>query len=217
MSNVQAPQNFTASGSPATIIEFLYYAVNRQENLGYPNAAESNPGSKQKAFCFIVTKYEQDLVITRDGEVTKFLDGFFKQVEVARKSRFLEWLGQNLIHRVMLVIVSKDTGKTLERWVFNLEPHTGPAHLDKVQLKIQSSLKQLKATIPIFPDINEPTVFNLLAVAKDGPSHPLDGAAEKWTDANPHAIPANVREQTALRGFNTSDTKLDMNVVYVDQ
>ncbi|KAG8695100.1 Mitotic spindle checkpoint component mad2, partial [Ceratobasidium sp. 395] len=156
-----------------------------------------------------VTKYEQDLVITRDDEVTKFLDRFFKQVE--------EWLGQNLIHRVILVIVSKDTGKTLERWVFNLEPHTGPAQLDKIQLKIQSSLKQLKATIPIFPDIKEPTVFNLLAVAKDDPSNVLDGTAEKWTDAHPHAIPAETRDQTALRGFNTSDTKLDMNVVYVDQ
>ncbi|KAG9087136.1 Mitotic spindle checkpoint component mad2, partial [Ceratobasidium sp. 392] len=156
-----------------------------------------------------VTKYDQDLVITRDDEVTKFLDRFFKQVE--------EWLGQNLIHKVILVIVSKDTGKTLERWVFNLEPHTGPAHLDKIQLKIQSSLKQLKATIPIFPDLKEPTVFNLLAVAKDEPLHSLNETAEKWTDAHPHAIPADIRDQTALRGFNTSDTKLNMNVVYVDQ
>ncbi|KAG9099329.1 Mitotic spindle checkpoint component mad2 [Ceratobasidium sp. 370] len=203
MSSVQTPPNLTASGSPATIIEFLYYAVNRQENLDYP-IHQFNPNPKLK-----ITKYEQDLVITRDDEVTKFLDRFFKQVE--------EWLGQNLIHRVILVIVSKDTGKTLERWVFNLEPHTGPAHLDKVQLKIQSSLKQLKATIPIFPDINEPTVFNLLAVAKDDPSRPLGETAEKWTDAHPHAIPADIRDQTSLRGFNTSDTKLDMNVVYVDQ
>ncbi|KAG8690761.1 Mitotic spindle checkpoint component mad2 [Ceratobasidium sp. 394] len=200
MSNLQAPPSLTASGSPAAIIEFLYYAVN--SILFYRGVYESEDFRA-------VTKYEQDLVITRDDEVTKFLDRFFKQVEV--------WLGQNLIHRVILVIVSKDTGKTLERWVFNLEPHTGPAHLDKIQLKIQSSLKQLKATIPIFPDINEPTVFNLLAVAKDDPSHPLDGTAEKWTDAHPHAIPADTREQTALRGFNTSDTKMDMNVVYVDQ
>lgn len=81
-----------------------------------------------------VTKYEQDLVITRDDEVTKFLDKFFKQVEgtlvhqhslITREPIFLVWLGQNLIHRVILVIVSKDTGKTLERWAFNLEPHTG--------------------------------------------------------------------------------------------
>ncbi|QRV97468.1 mitotic spindle checkpoint component mad2 [Ceratobasidium sp. AG-Ba] len=186
MSNVTAPPDLTASGSPETIIEFLYYAPLKK-----------------------VTKYEQDLVITRDAEVTRFLDRFFKQVE--------QWLGHNIIKKVILVIVSKDTGKTLERWVFNLEPHTGPAQLDKLQLKIQSSLKQLKATIPIFPEIKEPTVFNLLAVAKDDTADPADGTPEKWVDAHPHAIPADIRDQTALRGFNTSDTKLDMNVVYVDQ
>ncbi|KAF8598184.1 spindle assembly checkpoint protein [Ceratobasidium sp. AG-I] len=201
MSTTQAPLDLTASGTPATIIEFLYYAVN--SILFYRGVYESEDFRA-------VTKYEQDLVITRDDEVTKFLDKFFKQVEV--------WLGQNLIHRVILVIVSKDTGKTLERWVFNLEPHTGPANLDKIQHKIQATLKQLKATIPIFPDINEPTVFNLLAVAKDEPLKTIDGQAqEEWTDAHPHAIDAEARDQTALRGFNTMDTKVDMNVVYVDQ
>jgi hypothetical protein len=92
---------------------------------------------------------------------------------------------------------------------------SSPAHLDKIQHKIQSSLK---ATIPIFPDINEPTVFNLLAVAKDEPPHSIgEPTKEEWTDAHPHAIPADIRDQTALRGFNTSDMKLDMNVIYVDQ
>lgn len=135
---------------------------------------------------------------------------------------------------MILVIVSKDTGKTLERWVFNLEPHEGwvlscmtrisitfqptsPPNLDKIQLKIQATLKQLKATIPIFPDINEPTLFNLLAVTKDELEVIGSSTKEQWVDAHAHAIPAEVREQTALRGFNTKDTKLDMNVVYLDE
>ncbi|QRW24662.1 mitotic spindle checkpoint component mad2 [Rhizoctonia solani] len=149
MSAPNAPPELTASGSPATIIEFLYYAVN--SILFYRGVYESEDFRA-------VNKYEQDLVLVRDGEVTQFLDRFFKQVE--------EWLGQELIRRVILAIVSKNTGKTLERWVFNLEPHDGPAHLDKIQHKIQATLKQLKATIPIFPDIKEPTIFNLLAVKR---------------------------------------------------
>ncbi|CAE7158915.1 unnamed protein product [Rhizoctonia solani] len=203
MSTSKAPPDFTASGSPATIIEFLYYAVN--SILFYRGIYESEDFRA-------VNKYEQDLVIIRDAGVTEFLDRFFKQVEV-----ILEWLGQKLIHRVILVIVSKDTGKTLERWVFNLEPHDGPANLDKIQHKIQATLKQLKATIPIFPDIKEPTVFNLLAVKKDGPQSSEAQTSEKWVDAHAHAIPAEIRDHTAMRGFNTSDSKLDMNVVYIDQ
>ena len=200
MSSTHVPPDLTASGSPATIIEFLYYAVN--SILFYRGVYESEDFRA-------VSKYDQELVLIRDGEVTQFLDRFFKQVE--------EWLGQKLIRRVILVIVSKDTGKTLERWVFNLEVHEGPANLDRIQHKIQATLKQLKATIPIFPDIKEPTVFNLLAVAKDEPQPPSKLTKEKWVDAHPHAIPAEDREQNALRGFNTSDTKLDINVVYVDQ
>ncbi|CAE6420949.1 unnamed protein product [Rhizoctonia solani] len=200
MSTSDAPPDLTASGSPATIIEFLYYAVN--SILFYRGVYESEDFRA-------VNKYEQDLVIIRDGEVTDFLDRFFKQVE--------EWLGQKLIHRVVLVIVSKDTGKTLERWVFNLEPHDGPANLDKIQHKIQATLKQLKATIPIFPDIKEPTVFNLLAVKRDEPQSSGAPTSEKWVDAHAHAIPIEIRDQTAMRGFNTRDSKLDMNVVYIDQ
>ncbi|CEL53888.1 Mitotic spindle checkpoint component mad2 OS=Schizosaccharomyces pombe (strain 972 / ATCC 24843) GN=mad2 PE=1 SV=1 [Rhizoctonia solani AG-1 IB] len=200
MSAPNTPPDLTASGSPATIIEFLYYAVN--SILFYRGVYESEDFRA-------VNKYEQDLVLVRDGEVTQFLDRFFKQVE--------EWLSQKLIHRVILVIVSKDTGKTLERWVFNLEPHDGPAHLDKIQHKIQATLKQLKATIPIFPDIKEPTIFNLLAVKKDEPKSSESSTSEKWIDAHSHAIPAEIRDQTAMRGFNTSDAKVDMNVVYIDQ
>ncbi|CAE6416829.1 unnamed protein product [Rhizoctonia solani] len=200
MSAPNAPPDFTASGSPATIIEFLYYAVN--SILFYRGVYESEDFRA-------VNKYEQDLVLIRDGEVTQFLDRFFKQVE--------EWLSRKLIHRVILVIVSKDTGKTLERWVFNLEPYDGPANLDKIQHKIQATLKQLKATIPIFPDIKEPTVFNLLAVKKDEPQSSEAPTNEKWVDAHAHAIPAEIRDQTAMRGFNTGDSKLDTNVVYIDQ
>ncbi|CAE6434634.1 unnamed protein product [Rhizoctonia solani] len=200
MSTSNAPPDFTALGSPATIIEFLYYAVN--SILFYRGVYESEDFRA-------VNKYEQDLVLIRDGEVTQFLDKFFKQVE--------EWLGQKLIHRVILVIVSKDTGKTLERWVFNLEPHDGPVNLDKIQHKIQATLKQLKATIPIFPDIKEPTVFNLLAVQKDDPQSSNVPTREKWVDAHAHGIPAEIRDQTAMRGFNTSDAKVDINVVYTDQ
>ncbi|KAJ1301620.1 hypothetical protein OPQ81_008867 [Rhizoctonia solani] len=200
MPTSNAPPDFTVPGSPATIIEFLYYAVN--SILFYRGVYESEDFRA-------VNKYEQDLVIIRDGEVTQFLDRFFKQVE--------EWLGRKVIHRVILVIVSKDTGKTLERWVFNLEPYDGPANLDKIQHKIQATLKQLKATIPIFPDIKEPTVFNLLAVKKDEPQSSEVPASEKWVGAHAHAIPVEVRDQTAMRGFNTSDIKLDMNVVYMDE
>ncbi|KAG8762139.1 Mitotic spindle checkpoint component mad2 [Ceratobasidium sp. 423] len=166
MSTSNAPPDFTASGSPATIIEFLYYAVN--SILFYRGVYESEDFRA-------VNKYEQDLVLIRDGEVTQFLDRFFKQVEGA------------------------------------------PANLDKIQHKIQATLKQLKATIPIFPDIKEPTVFNLLAVKKDEPQSSGARTNEKWVDAHAHAIPAEIRDQSAMRGFNTSDSKLDMNVVYIDQ
>ncbi|KAF8756050.1 Spindle assembly checkpoint protein [Rhizoctonia solani] len=190
MSAPNAPPELTASGSPATIIEFLYYAVN--SILFYRGVYESEDFRA-------VNKYEQDLVLVRDGEVTQFLDRFFKQVE--------EWLGQELIRRVILAIVSKNTGKTLERWVFNLEPHDGPAHLDKIQHKIQATLKQLKATIPIFPDIKEPTIFNLLAVKKDEDQSSELPTSQKWVDAHPHSIPTEIRDQTAMRGFNTGMPK----------
>ncbi|KAF8711716.1 Spindle assembly checkpoint protein, partial [Rhizoctonia solani] len=180
MSAPNAPPELTASGSPATIIEFLYYAVN--SILFYRGVYESEDFRA-------VNKYEQDLVLVRDGEVTQFLDRFFKQVE----------------------------GKTLERWVFNLEPHDGPAHLDKIQHKIQATLKQLKATIPIFPDIKEPTIFNLLAVKKDEDQSSELPTSQKWVDAHPHSIPTEIRDQTAMRGFNTRDAKVDINVVYLDQ
>ncbi|CAE6401002.1 unnamed protein product [Rhizoctonia solani] len=200
MSTSNGPPELTAPGSPATIIEFLYYAVN--SILFYRGVYESED-------FHAVSKYEQDLVITVHDAVADFLNRFFRQVE--------EWLEQKLIHRVILVIVSKNTGKTLERWVFNLEPHDGPPNLDKIHHKIQATLKQLKATIPIFPEIKEPTVFNLLAVKKDDPQSAGAPTRENWVDAHAHAIPAENREQAAMRGFNVNDSKLDMNVVYIDQ
>ena len=78
------------------------------------------------------------------------------------------------MQKLVLVITSKDSGETLERWVFDLQTDksVGPAdRVDKSDKEIQSEIaaiqRQITASVTFLPLNDEPCVFDLLVYTDD--------------------------------------------------
>jgi hypothetical protein len=93
------------------------------------------------------------------------------------------WLHTRSITHLVLVFLSKSTGKTLERWTFDLHSTSSDsapisASNDSAPAAIQNLLKQIPAAASFLPDLSEPAVFNILVYKRDE-SLPPSSSKEK--------------------------------------
>jgi hypothetical protein len=93
------------------------------------------------------------------------------------------WLPTRSITHIALVFLSKSTGKTLERWTFDLHFTSSNStsispNNDSAPASIQSLLKQIPSAASFLPDLPEPVVFNVLVYKRDESSS-LSSSKEK--------------------------------------
>lgn len=134
------------------------------------------------------------------------------------------WLPTRSITHLVLVFLSKSTGKTLERWTFDLHP-TSPnlpstsANNDSAPVSIQNLLKQIPAASSFLPDLQEPAVFNILVYKRDeslSPSSSKEKAGKVKTESKARSLEAGWRDVTEVAGTMAFEADVEVqNVSYV--
>ncbi|KAG9042918.1 Mitotic spindle checkpoint component mad2 [Tulasnella sp. UAMH 9824] len=188
-------------GSATAIADYLRYAIYSILFLRGVYAIED---------FMVVNKFDLELLIATNEELETYVSSVLSQVE--------QWLMTQTINQVVLVIVSKETKKTLERWVFDvkaLEPPPGapPKPDSEVQAEVRSMLAGIRGTNSMLSDIQEPALCNILAYIKDDGQ---DAAADGWEDTHTHAIEMDSATEVKLKKASTSVHQIQATVVYRD-
>mmetsp|Transcript_58616 Transcript_58616/g.115254 ORF Transcript_58616/g.115254 Transcript_58616/m.115254 type:complete len:211 (-) Transcript_58616:97-729(-) len=190
----------TLKGSTAIVKEFFNFSVNSilyQRGIYPPESFKRTTG------------YNLTMMVTTDESLVSYLNNILRQLE--------EWLTNGSVQKLILVIKGKESGETLERWVFDVECRqkenegAQTAVSDKspkeISQEIQAIIRQITASVTFLPLLNEPCAFDLLVYADKQATVPVT-----WEDSDPCLI-ANA-EQVKLRSFDTKLHKVDMMVSY---
>jgi len=129
------------------------------------------------------------------------------------------WLLTGSITQLVLAIIARDTRVVLERWVFDVTVHDPPAEGEaprpakpeaEFQSEIRRILKQIVSSETFLPNFEDPTLFTILAYAKDSADVPVG----EWVDTDPMAIEAGKSQQVKLRSFSTDVHRIEAMVAY---
>ena len=128
-------------------------------------------------------QYGNSLFVLADIQVVDYLNRILEQVLRASSPLFSEfiwfdvqfsvgWLPARTITHLVLVLLSKSTGKTLERWTFDLHftsSNSTPisANNGSALASVHNLLKQIPSAASFLPDLPEPVVFNILVYKRD--------------------------------------------------
>ncbi|KXS17755.1 DNA-binding protein [Gonapodya prolifera JEL478] len=194
----------TLKGSTDIVTEFFEYGLNSilyQRGLYAPEDFKS------------FKKYGLHLLVSTDEKVQTYLKTLLSQVE--------RWLMASAISKLVLVIISKDTRETVERWQFDVQLEKDPKNQDAsitsrglkpekaIHDEIQAVLRQITASVSFLPILDEPCTFNVLAYTDKNAEIPPD-----WKDSdNAHLLPENA-QHVRLRGFGTGVHRVESLVAY---
>lgn len=186
----------TLKGSVAIVTEFFEYSIN---NILYQR--ELYPPENFKR----TNKYGLGMFITTDEGLQGYINNVLNQMK--------DWLETGSVQKLVLVIMSKDTGETLERWVFNLQP-SSPSDgkpVEKTDKEIKAEIaaiqRQITASVTFLPLNDEPRVFDLLVYADGDTETPT-----AWEVSDPRYI--SNADEVQLRSFDTTQHKVDASVSY---
>lgn len=114
------------------------------------------------------------------------------------------------------MIAGQESGKTLERWVFDVRAEKAAADGAPVEARpekeltaeIQAIIRQITASVTFLPLLDEPCAFDLL-VYTDTDVH----VPAAWEESDPKYIARS--EEVKLRSFTTKVHKVDASVSYL--
>eukprot|EP01128_Nolandella_sp_AFSM9_P012781 TRINITY_DN960_c1_g1_i1.p1 TRINITY_DN960_c1_g1~~TRINITY_DN960_c1_g1_i1.p1 ORF type:complete len:218 (+),score=75.62 TRINITY_DN960_c1_g1_i1:68-655(+) len=188
--------SITLQGSTAIVKEFFYYSVN---NLLYQRGIYP-PDEFER-----VKQYGLPLLVSKQKQVKQFIHNALNQSE--------EWLLSNDIKKIVVVFTSIDTGKTLERWSFDIlfdqdVAASGSTKDEKtIRSEIQNIIRQMTSSITFLPIIEEPASFDLLVYTAKETTTP-----SAWEESDPKLI--SNAEHVELRSFDTKIHKVQSMVAY---
>ncbi|CCE65878.1 hypothetical protein TPHA_0N00970 [Tetrapisispora phaffii CBS 4417] len=190
-------------GSTRTISEFFEYSINSilyQRGI-YPAEDFTT-----------VKKYDLTLMRTHDDELKQYIRKILSQVH--------KWLLSGKCNKLVLCVVDRDEGDTVERWAFNVthiskEPQESiteevtPISQEETQKQIRALIRQITASVTFLPELeNEGNyTFNVLAYTDADAIVPLE-----WSDSSSKEIEDG--EMVEFRSFNTEMHKIGAQVSY---
>ncbi|KAG0672741.1 Mitotic spindle checkpoint component mad2 [Kluyveromyces marxianus] len=188
-------------GSTRIITEFFEYSLNSilYQRAVYPAEDFTT-----------VKKYDLSLLKTVDTELKQYIRTILQQVH--------RWLLGGKCHKLVLCIVDKDDGETIERWDFNVngsENTNGEMQenievpLEETQKEIRALLRQITASVTFLPELkNEKNyTFNVLAYTDSNAHVPME-----WTDAESKDVEDG--EAVQFKSFKTSNYSVGAQVTY---
>lgn len=125
------------------------------------------------------------------------------------------WLLDKSVQKLVVVIAGQESGKTLERWVFDVRADkveggaSVPARPEKeLTSEIQAIIRQITASVTFLPLLDEPCTFDLLVYTDTDVNVPA-----AWEESDPKYIAKS--EEVKLRSFTTKIHKVDAAVSYL--
>ena len=203
-SKTSTSTSITLKGSAEMVREFFSYGVNSilyQRGI-YP---ESNFTR--------VSKYGLTMLVNTTERVNAFLQEVLQRMGV--------WLERGELDKVVVVISGVESGKTLERWNFNVQMDQSFDHKTKttktqgksqveVVKGIQAVIRQITASVTCLPLLEERCTFDMLLYARNDVQIP-----ERWELSDAKVIPNQT--QIHLRSFSTNIHTVDASVAYANQ
>lgn len=219
METIQKKENaIVLKGSAKIVTDYLFFGINSilfQRGI-YP------PEKFVQEEHFGLTIY-----VSTDEEIKCFINNILTQLK--------DWLLQEKVQKLSLVITNRNTKEVLERWDFKLQyeksaekadaenvsaaansaktsqenekEKIGNKDIKVIQQEIRDVLRQICSTVSFLPLLDAPCVFDCLVYTKQDTSVP-----DNWKDTEPVFI-ANSQE-VQLRSFSTSLHKMDTVVSY---
>ncbi|KAI5703943.1 mitotic spindle assembly checkpoint protein MAD2A [Diaphorina citri] len=217
MATTQKTENaITLKGSAKLVTEYLSLGINSilfQRGI-YP------PESFKSEQHFGLTIY-----VATDKEIQDFINRILGQIK--------DWLLQEKVQKLSLIISNRNTKEVLERWDFKLQydkssdendaasvntasktdstnaekDKIGNKDIKVIQKEIRDVLRQICSTVSFLPLLDAPCAFDCLIFTNFDTSVP-----ENWVETEPVFI-ANSQE-VQLRSFSTSLHKMDTVVSY---
>ncbi|VEU19356.1 DEKNAAC100314 [Brettanomyces naardenensis] len=159
----------------------------------------------------VVRKYGLNMLVSMDDEVVSYIYRIMKQLR--------RWIYSGIISKLVIDIVSKETGEVVERWQFDLQVHK--THEDRgegspeskskaeVQKEIQSIIRQITASVTFLPELQGENTFNVLVFADPNCKVPVE-----WGDSDAKEIHGDSVENVRFRSFSTDNHSVSAYVTY---
>ena len=193
-------RSIALKGSASRIAEFFGYALNSilYQRGVYP----------PETFSF-VPKYGMSMMVATREDLSGYISSILVQLE--------NWIENEALQRVVLVITSCDTNAVLERWTF-VTSNRSLNRTDEMYeqreestantyKEIQAIIRQITASVTFLPVLDETCSFEVLVYTDSVVSVP-----DKWEESDPLIIANSMAVR--LRSFSTSTHKVDANVAY---
>ncbi|CAI4214964.1 unnamed protein product [Parascedosporium putredinis] len=174
-----------------------------------------------------VKKYGLNMLVSADDQVKAYIKKIMSQLD--------KWMVGGKISKLVIVITDKDTGEHVERWQFDVQifgksssksrtaltaadqenqtpsSDAGEAISEKTEKEIQDEIaaifRQITASVTFLPQLSGDCTFNVLVYADADSDVPVE-----WGDSDAKEI--NNAERVQLRGFSTSNHRVDTLVSY---
>ncbi|CAI0425725.1 unnamed protein product [Linum tenue] len=213
-SKTAAKDIITLRGSAAIVSEFFGYAAN---SILYNRAVYPEESFAR------VKKYGLPMLLTKDEGVKSFISNLNAQlsgnillVPQVPELSSVEWLEAGKLQRVVLVIMSMNTGEVLERWNFSIETDNEVVEKgvsreksDKeIMREIQAIMRQIASSITYLPCLDEQCVFDVLAYTDTDVAVPFT-----WMESSDAKLIANP-QMVKLHSFDTKIHKVNTLVSY---
>jgi len=154
-----------------------------------------------------VNKYGLTMLVTTDQGLTEYLEQVLAQLSM--------WLLDKSVQKLVVVVAGQESGKTLERWVFDVRADKVDANTavearpeKEVTSEIQAIIRQITASVTFLPLLDEPCTFDLLVYTDTDVNVPA-----AWEESDPKYIAKS--EEVKLRSFTTKIHKVDAAVSYL--
>lgn len=163
-------------------------------------------------------KYGEDVYPIVDSYYLGYINSFLDSMQI--------WMQQELVKKMVLIIIGKETDSVLERWVFAVdysEPKAAAtasaAQQTSVKMKGEKDIiaefaaffRQLTGSISTLPPLPEKCTFDLLLVVNKDKD--IDGEKDTWEECDPQYIPFG-SESLPFRSVSTKDQKIESCVSY---
>lgn len=203
MEGLDAPtrSKLALKGSAKVVTDYFEYSIH---SILYQRGIY--PASDFK----IVRKYGLNMLVSMDDEVIAYIEQIMKQIR--------RWVYSGIISKLVIVIISKETGQVVERWRFDLDGSVGQPSSEvqaeakanqQIQKEIQSIIRQITASVTFLPELQGDQTFNVLVYA-----NPHCKAPEDWKDSGAKELEGGSIENVKFRSFSTDQHSVSTYVTY---
>lgn len=159
-----------------------------------------------------VRKYDLPLLIAIDEDIKSYIDKFLTQIK--------KWVYGTKLQKLVLVIIDKLTGESVERWEFNLEifnenndnnddnTNNGKSK-DLIKKEIQAIIRQITSSTTYLPILDGEYTFNILVYT----DHNTNQIPHEWCDTKDNSLLGEI-ESVDFSSFKTNLHSVGTKVSY---